>query len=191
MEATHSVPPEEPRHKITRAEFDRMVAAGCFDDKHTELLYGELFTMTIGPMHAHLTRLLNHLLVLAIGNRGQVGPGSPLAASDYSEPEPDLAVFPTGKFDEDHPSTAFWIIEVSDSTLRKDRGIKARLYAETEVPEYWVVDVQGQTIEVYTQPLNGKYQRAVTYRAGETASPAAFPDVKVPVDTLFPSGSRP
>jgi Uma2 family endonuclease len=186
-----AIPAEEPRRRITRAEFDRMVAAGVFDDEHTELLYGELFTMTINPKHASLSRVLTKLLVLALGDRAQVGAATPLAASDLSEPEPDLAVFPNGNYDDEHPSTALWLIEISDSTLRKDREIKAPLYAETGVPEYWVVDVQGRAIEVYSEPVSGRYQRIVTYGAGQVVSPAAFPDVKIAVDRLFPSGPKP
>jgi Uma2 family endonuclease len=192
MEATQSaILADEPRRKITRAEFDRMVAEGYFDDEHTELLYGELFTMTINPPRADLSARLNKLLILALGDRAQVRPGHPLAASDISEPEPDLAIVPEQRYLDDHPSTAFWIIEISDSTLRKDRKIKAPLYAETGVPEYWIIDVQGEAIEVYLQPQNGRYQRVVTYRAGQAVSPAAFPDVKVSVDALFPSGPKP
>jgi Uma2 family endonuclease len=183
-----AIPAELPRRRITRAEFDRMVKAGFFDDEHTELLYGELFTVTINPAHADLTAVLTRLLIMALGGRAQVRPGSPLAASDISEPEPDFAIVPEGSYRGDHPATAYWIIEISDSTLRKDRNVKAPLYAETGIPEYWIIDVEGETIEVYSQPVDGRYQSVVTYGAGKSVSPAAFPDVRISVDSLFPRG---
>lgn len=80
---------------------------------------------------AHLVTMLNRLLILALRDRATLRPQSPIAASDVSEPEPDLAIVPNGRYVEDHPPRALWILEVSDSTLHKDRTVKARLYASS------------------------------------------------------------
>ena len=180
-----AVPADVPRRAFTRAEFDKMVELGFFEGERVELLYGQVVTMTIGPPHAHLVAMLNRLLILALRDRATLRPQSPIAASDVSEPEPDLAVVPNGRYVEDHPPRALWILEVSDSTLHKDRTVKARLYAETGVPEYWVVDVEGEAVEVYTQPSKGRYQSMTRLEAGATASSEAFPDIKIAIDALF------
>ncbi len=44
------------------------------------------------------------------------------------------------------------VIEVADTTLARDRGIKLRSYARAKLPIYWIVDLIGETIEVYTDP---------------------------------------
>jgi len=173
------------RRKLTRAEFHRMAELGFFADERVELLYGELFKVTIGPPHSHLVKVLTKLFIQALGDRADVLVQSPFAASDVSEPEPDLAIVPAGDYRNDHPSTAFLLIEVSDSTLEIDRGKKVPLYAEARVPEYWIVDVEAGAIEVYRQPVGARYESITRYVVRQTVSPAAFPDIKVSVDALF------
>ncbi len=178
-------PDDVPQRTFTRAEFDHLVETGFFGDERVELLYGRLVPMTIHPPHSHYVKKLTKLLILALGDRADLLVQSPIAASDESEPEPDFSVVVPGEYLEDHPARALWILEVSDSTLKKDRGLKARLYAETFVPEYWVIDEAGKAIEVFSQPVDGKYVSGVRYGAGATLSPAAFPDIKISVDALF------
>lgn len=180
-----AVPADLPRHAFTRAEFDKMVELGFFEGKRVELLYGQVVTMTIGPVHAELVNWLVELLHSALGVRASVRTQSPVAASDFSEPEPDIAVVPRGRYFRDHPAEALWILEVADSTLAKDRGMKANLYAEMSVPEYWVIDAEGSAIEVFTRPNEGRYQSVERFTAGSVVSPASFPDIKIAVDELF------
>ncbi|MBL8950930.1 MAG: Uma2 family endonuclease, partial [Myxococcaceae bacterium] len=155
-----------------------------------ELLYGRLVPMTIHPPHSHFVKVLTKLFVIALGDRADVLVQSPIASSDDSEPEPDLSIVPAATYFDDHPSRALLIIEVADSTLKKDRTVKAQLYAETGVPEYWIVDGNGAAIEVYSQPIDGRYSSVVRYSAGQTVSPTAFPDIVVSLDALFSVRSR-
>lgn len=178
-------PADVPRRTFSRAEFDKMVELGFFHGERVELLYGVLVTMTIGPAHADLVMVLSDLLTEALRSRAYVRTQSPLAASDSSEPEPDIAIVPRTRYRSDHPSRALLVIEVADSTLEKDRQIKARLYAEMAIPEYWVVDVEGEAIEVFTQPSKGRYRKSQKHGRGKTLAPSAFPDVRVAVDDLF------
>jgi Uma2 family endonuclease len=110
---------------------------------------------------------------------------SAFAASDGSEPEPDLAVVPAGDYDDAHPSEAHLIIEVADSSLVKDRGIKAALYAESGVPEYWVVNLPDKLIEVHTDIIQGAYTRVASYRKGQIVRLQRFTDVEIPVDGVL------
>lgn len=125
------------------------------------------------------------MFVLALADRAAIRPQLAYAASDISEPEPDLAVVPPGDHDREHPSTAFFLIEVADSSLSKDRRIKTRIYADAAVPEYWVIDVNGGTIEVRTQPTSGAYGHLRVARAGETIRLQAFPDVEIAVSDIL------
>ena len=40
-----------------------------------------------------------------------------------------------------HPTTAQLVIEISDTTLSFDRGVKSRLYARASIREYWIVNL--------------------------------------------------
>jgi Uma2 family endonuclease len=44
------------------------------------------------------------------------------------------------------------IIEVSDSTLGRDRGSKMRLYAAYGIKEYWILNLIDRQLELYTEP---------------------------------------
>jgi len=177
--------PDTPR-KLRRVEFDRMVELGMFDDERVELLRGVLVRMTpTSPPHDATLQRLNRLLVLAVGERGWVRVGSSWAADDESEPLPDVTVVPPGDYDSAHPSTAWLIVEVSRSSLRKDRTIKRALYAECRVPEYWIVDLVNGVVEVCREPDGERFQSIRTYRHGETIELQALPDVRVAVSDVL------
>jgi Uma2 family endonuclease len=172
---------------LRRSQYDRMVEAGIFEDQRVELLRGILVEMSPqGAPHADVSAILTELLIRALPTTTQVRCHLPFAASDDSEPEPDVAVYPRRTFGKDHPDTAFVLIEVADSSLRKDRGIKSEIYAEAGVPEYWVVDLVHGTVEVRTRPADGHYTRTVTYGRGERIALAAFPDLALATDDFLP-----
>jgi Uma2 family endonuclease len=110
---------------------------------------------------------------------------SAFAASDQSEPEPDIAVVPVAEYLDEHPKVAFLVVEVADSSLARDRSAKADLYATAGVPEYGVADLVHRVIEVRTEPSDGKYARLTTLRRGDTLTLARFPDVQIPVADIL------
>lgn len=99
---------------------------------------------------ASLVQILTRTLVPPLVGRADVRVRLPFAAGDDSMPEPDLAVVSPARFGEPHPGRAFLIIEVAETSLEYDRVEKAELYARVGVPEYWVVNVPDQSIEVHT-----------------------------------------
>jgi Uma2 family endonuclease len=163
-----------------------MVQIGLFEDEHVELLEGVVVrTSPEGAKHAAVVQRLTHLLVLALGQRAAVRIQSSFAASDGSQPEPDVAVVPPGDYDDAHPSEAWLVVEVSETSLVKDRGLKARLYAETGVPEYWVVNAVDDIIEVHSEIVRGAYARVVPYRKGDVIDLQRFPQVNIRVDDVL------
>ncbi|MGE0709092.1 MAG: Uma2 family endonuclease [Planctomycetota bacterium] len=177
----------ETLRPISRREFDRMVAMGLFDeDERIELLHGLLVQMSpIGPKHNYVVRRLTEGLVLALHGRATVSPQCSFAASDDSEPLPDMAVLPLGDSKTEHPTQALLVIEVADSSLRKDRTIKRELYAAAQVLEYWVVNLQDDLIEVFREPRDGQYTSVRSEGLGSSIALAAFPDVVVQVSDLL------
>jgi len=127
---------------LRRVEYDRLVELGVFgkDDK-IELLRGALVEMSPqGSQHADCAGVLMTLLIRMLGDRASVRAHSPFAATEDSEPEPDVGVYPPRRYAGAHPKTAFLVVEVAESSLRKDRGLKSEIYAENGVPEYWIVE---------------------------------------------------
>jgi Uma2 family endonuclease len=118
-------------HHWTREEYEQLVEAGVFDEWKIELVEGVLYDMT--PQSARhsgtVQKLLRELRSLVSGRGLDVRPQMPLAVSDESLPEPDIAVVPDdpqGNFySSAHPSRAVLVVEVADSSLRYDREVKA------------------------------------------------------------------
>jgi Uma2 family endonuclease len=183
----HPTGPELDTRPLRRSEYERLIDLGCFDQERVELLYGVIVRMSPqNSPHSFAVEQLNMLLVpLALAGRARVRIQSPMAASDVSEPEPDALVSPLEDSPGEHPASALLVVEVADSSLRLDRGIKARLYAETGAREYWVVDVQGRAVEVFTAAHEGKFTARERVPETGVLRPLAFPDLEVPVGRLF------
>jgi Uma2 family endonuclease len=171
---------------LERSWYDRLVDLGAFRDERVELLEGRIVMMSPqGRPHARAVRRLTMLLAPALAGRAEVLVQLPIAASDYSEPEPDVAVVPPGEYLDDHPRRALLVIEVAESSLEVDR-LKARVYAESNVDEYWIVNLPGRVVEVHREPRGGAYATVTHHREGEVLRPLEFPDVGVPVANLLP-----
>ncbi len=165
---------------LRRAEYDRLVDLGVFEDEKIELLRGMLVTMSPeGELHVDVGHWLFKLLVRTFSDAEfDVRYAAPFAANDDSEPEPDVFVGPPrGERSPAHPNRALLLVEVSNSSIRKDRKIKRALYAEIGVPEYWIIDITKDVpvIEVYTEPSATGYARMVTLRDGDVLRPLHIP----------------
>lgn len=168
--------------RFRRAEYDRLVDLGVFNDERIELLHGLLVAKEPqGPDHSSVASRLHRLLLLSLDERAEIRSHSPFGASDDSEPEPDVQVVPPRYTTAEHPTEAFLLVEIAKGSLRRDRGVKADLYASAGVPEYWVVNLPEQIVEVRYQPENGTYRRLETFRSGDSIRLVAFPDVEIAV----------
>lgn len=155
----------EPRKKFTTDEVMRMVDAGIIgEDDRLELIEGELLVVSPqDPIHAGTVQRLNGKLRRAYGDNYQIRPQLPVVASQFSMPEPDVAVVRGDErsFDRRHPTGAdiVLVVEVTWTTARRDRG-KAEVYARAGVPVYWRLDLEHRRLEVYEEPLpDGAYIR--------------------------------
>lgn len=174
------------KQPLERAEYDRLTEQGVFqEDERVELLRGMLIAKSpIGSLHVEVVKRLNKLFIQRVGDRADVLVQSSYAATHDSEPEPDLAIVPAANYSAALPSTAFLVIEVSESSLRIDRKVKSGIYADAKVPEYWIVNLKEKVVEIRTEPCDGGYEVERVARGGEEISPIAFPDLRIPVSTL-------
>jgi Uma2 family endonuclease len=180
-----SAAPEQIR-PLRRVEYDQLVALGTFAGERIELIDGALRHMSpIGPPHTSTVDLLNELLVLALVGRARVRVQGSFAASELSEPEPDFCILPREDYHAAHPTAAHLIIEVADSSLGYDRVDKAKLYAASGVPEYWIVNLVERVVEVHREPDAGGYRQLTTVPKGARLRLLAFPDVELAVDDFL------
>jgi Uma2 family endonuclease len=178
------MPHAQPR-LLRRDEYDRMGQLGFFDGERVELIRGTVVRMwPIGPPHADLVDRLMTLFVRGLGDRARVRIQQPFLAVDESEPEPDVAIVPSRSYAEEHPREAFLVIEVAESSLAYDRETKAPLYAQSGVPEYWIIDVVAHAVEVFDRLADGVYRRSRRIERGGRLHAAAFPDLVLSVADL-------
>ncbi len=114
------------RFRWTREQYYAIADLGFFDDCRVELIGGEIRTMTTNPPHAIAMEMVSAILFDLFRAGYRIRTQSPLDLGRHNQPEPDAAVLLRGdRIELVHPETALLAIEVSDSTLRKDRTIKA------------------------------------------------------------------
>ncbi|QLE50396.1 Uma2 family endonuclease [Nostoc sp. C057] len=174
--------------KWTIDEYHHMIAAGILDDRRIELLKGEIVEMPPeGEPHAYFSSEAGEYLIQLLGNRATVRPSKPITLPNNSEPEPDIAIVQRlrREYLEHHPypENIFWLIEYSDSSLDKDLQIKTKVYAEVEIPEYWVVNLRKRQLIVFRDPQDGDYASKSTLSGG-TIYPQAFPDLAISVNFI-------
>lgn len=192
MSSPETVLRTEPTRPLKRVEYERLATLGYFDEEKVELLFGLVVPMTpIDPAHSESTTRAADSLRQQLAGRARVREQNPLAASDISEPEPDVAVVPNAEYWNEHPTKAFLIIEVARSSLRKDKGPKQVLYGLAEVDEYWIVNQVEEVVEVYRDRYNGEWRQRTTHQRGDTIAMLAFPDVQIAVSEILPPVETP
>ena len=178
-------------HKFTTKQYQLMYESGVFaESDRYELINGEIREMSpIGIKHAVCVTRLSTLFTNRLINKAVIWAQNPILLSDYSQPQPDLAIL---KWRDDFyasalptPDDILLIIEVADSTIAYDREVKSPLYAANGIPEMWLFDVNQQIIEGYSQPSPSGYKRIQCYKQGETLSINAFPEVIFNWEALF------
>lgn len=174
--------------KLSRREYHLAGKAGLFEGERVELLYGQVVIRSpVDPAHEHSCWTIGERLRKQLGDRAHVRNGLSFAASEYSEPIPDVMVVPAVSYWKEHPEEAFLVVEVSRTSLRKDLGVKARLYGEVNVQEYWVVDVERGLVHVYRDAdASGAWTSHRVAPRGETIALAAFPEVALAVADILP-----
>jgi len=178
-------------HRFTTADYHRMAEAGILDeDSRVELIRGQIVDMApIGAPHLGMVNRLTRLLPALLAGRGLVSVQNPVRLDDGSEPEPDVAVLKPRADDYEsatpRPEDVLLLVEVADSTLRDDRDVKIPLYAESGIPECWLVDIIGRAVEVYRQPMGGRYAESWRVEPDGTLDIAALSGVSLAASDLF------
>ncbi len=155
-------------------------------DRRTELIRGFIVErVPPSPPHVFYVRRLSRTAEAAVGPGLLVRKEESLTLVD-SEPMPDLAVVEGEETDffHVHPATALLAVEVCISGQQRDRQ-KLELYAEADIPEYWIIFPEEQRINVHTAPRDGRHTHVKTFGAGETVVCGTVPGLRVVVDEFL------
>ena len=182
--------PQPMRLRFTVDEFYKMFELGFIKDyEHAEIIDGELIKkMSIGDLHAAVVDFLAEFFIKNVSSNIRVRVQNPVRLSDYHEPEPDLALTDLTKYDgrrHPRPAEVLLIVEVSDTTVEYDRNKKMPLYAEAEIAEVWLVNLQNETVEVHTDPKGGIYTLIRVLRRGDSLQSETTPNLQIEIDRML------
>src|SRR5829696_8089404 len=179
-EIENGIDAEPVRRRFNVEEFQRMGEAGIITpDERVELIDGELYEMTpVGPRHIWSVIYLNKYLVTLAGEELFVSPQSGVTIGERRQPYPDFALLRLrpGKRPGEVPQSedCVLLVEIADSSVDFDRRKKSRLYAEANIPEYWVLDLPKKQVVVHRRPRAGEYQDVVEYGIEASFTSPAF-----------------
>lgn len=182
---------EIKRKHFTVDEYYRMLEAGILtEDDRVELIDGEIIEMSpIGSHHAGCVTRLNMLLNQLVGQQSIVAIQNPIHLSDWSEPQPDVALLKMRAdfYANSHPTPPdiLLVIEVADSSVGYDKPLKIPRYARAGIAEVWLVDLPAAIVEVYSDPVGNQYQLVSKLAPGDLLSVPGFSTAKLSIDTVL------
>jgi Uma2 family endonuclease len=172
-------------------EYHRMAEVGILtDEDRVELIDGEIVEMTpLAPPHMRCVTFLTEVFVRRLEGRAVVSTQNSVRLHRRTEPEPDVALLrpPLARYGEaiPRPDDVFLLIEVADTSQYRDRVVKLPRYAQAEIAEVWIVDLEAGVVDVHREPVASGYRVLRHARRGEDVAPAAFPDVVLPVNDIL------
>jgi Uma2 family endonuclease len=179
------------RRRLTVVDYYRMAEVGVLPDvARVELFDGEFIDMAPpGSSHAATVHFLTEVFVRAVGGRATVLVQNPVRLSEYSEPQPDVALLRRRDdfYRERHPrpDDVLLIVEVAATSLRFDRKTKVPLYARHGIPEMWLVDLGDERLVRYRSPQRGSYTLVDEPDLGRALEVSALAGVAVDLKRLL------
>ena len=184
-----------PKYRFTAREYEKMADAGVFGDRRVELINGRIYRMASqrDPHMIAISKTIKALYRNATESEWVIVQGT-LRLDEYNEPDPDFLWVdaPVGTPEAQRPLPML-VIEVSHSSVKKDSGVKLRMYAQFDIRDYWILNLRLDRVEVYRDPQNPTrnpddcfYASVQHFTRGQTVSPLARPHVKLLVDDLLP-----
>lgn len=162
------------KYRFSLEEFERIFSGV----RQVELIEGEVYQMSpVGSKHVFKVMQLGGLLTERLSKRVLVSIQNPLRIagnSKNSEPQPDIVLLepPIEKYQNRIPEAkdALLVVEVSDSTLEYDQTTKKAVYAQAGIPEYWIVNLIENVLEIYREPTLEGYQTQFKLNSGEVVA---------------------
>jgi Putative restriction endonuclease len=165
-----AAPPFTDVYRMDIDEFERV--ADLLKAERVELIDGFIVERgAMDPPHVLSSEKLRRKLDRLLPDGWFVREDKPVQVHRTYEPLPDFAVVEGDPetYADRHPAPAdvAMVIEISDSTLTKDRGEKQVNYARGGISVYWIVNLIDRQVEVYTSPSSDSYTCCVIFKTGQ------------------------
>lgn len=174
------------RHRFTVKDVDKMIKSRVLEpDGRFELLDGEIVPMS--PMHiphAAMTLAVAAWLFQRVRKPLKTLSGATTVLSLHSQVDPDIVIYEIGAEKKIPAEAVRLAIEVSESTLGKDLQLKARLYGEANVPEYWVIDIKKRVTHVHRAPGSAAWKKPQKIAFAEKLAPLFDKRLALRIDDL-------
>ncbi len=177
--------------KFTTEEYYKMAESGIFKDgDRLELIKGEIIEMSpVGLRHAACINRLTQILSIKLTTQAIISVQNPIKLKNNTEPQPDVVVLnPREDFYETgHPTPEdiLLLVEVADSSIDYDRNVKIPLYAENQIKEVWLVDLNQNCLEVYQKPHQNYYQITQKLTSAHNLFLSDFPDIEIQLNKIL------
>jgi Uma2 family endonuclease len=181
----------EPR-LFTAREYQHLVEVGILnEDERIELIEGRIVRMAAKNIkHAVANNGATRCFARSLVERVIISGQNPILLNDFSEPEPDLVLVapPDDRYLESHPTPKdiFLVLEIADSSLAYDRGVKCPLFAQNGIVQFCLLSLQNRELEDYRELGPNGYRRKQTYSEDESFNLVAFPKILIKVKDLLP-----
>ena len=117
-----------------------------------------------------------------------------LSRARHRAPEPDLVVILAGRRDvvgsvhvEGVPDL---VVEILSTDRRRDLTRKREMYADSGIPEYWIVDPRADTV-TQLELRDGRYTQRAVLDASATLTTPRLPELALPLGRIFRHPYRP
>ena len=177
------------QHRFTLDDVLRMQDAGILDaDAKVELIDGGLVEMASeGAPHTRTKMQIAFALIAQIRGEAVVIVDSTLRLAPTYAPDPDLYIYDASlPLEQVDGLKVGLVIEIAQSTVAKDLSIKAELYGQHGVRDYWVVDVNTNVTTVHRAPSEGMYRDITRYLARDNVTSLVFPALTLCLADLPP-----
>ena len=184
-------PTNDGRARFSREAYHRVFESGALNpESRYELIDGEIVMMSpISSNQSDLVSVLAEFFTKLLPDGLQCRVQQPIVIGDHSEPEPDLAIVRRRKagYRKEHPGPCdvVLLIEVAKTSLLFDLGEKLKVYALAGIFEYWVVDVDHQTIVVHRDPAESSYRQVQRFDRAKSLAPLEASNCQLDLDWLF------
>jgi Uma2 family endonuclease len=174
-------PAESYRHRFTGDEVLQLIEYGMLPDNQVELIDGDIVHMASeGERHIDVKGALNEFLATRLQGVARLACDSTLHLTDHNWPSPDFYIVPLSmRRSQAHGPDTLLVIEISDTSRRKDSKIKAPLYKRCGVREYWLVDIDKGETMVHRADIADGWPIEPAIPFDQYLSPSALPDLRV------------
>lgn len=187
--AVFAVPRRRREARFTAEQYYAIAETGVLDELgRTELVNGRIEVMS--PQHVpHLQLKMALAFAFYEAVKGhpdfRVGAEGSVELGLRNVPEPDVFIYERTESVRGVPANGVrLVVEVADSTERRDLGIKQRLYARHGIPEYWVAVLRTRTVERFAYPADGAYGQHDSFGFDQAIASLTLPFITVPAGTL-------